>query len=158
MLHASNVAYFQCSQASPQRACRATWQGIRAIFQLNLRQTGQPATLLSNEVLAIRADDCIPSNPGKSTHARSSLLCRAWPYGWRVSYEGTELFELKFGTQRSSDLESACWIFCPILSKHGSQEVCILTQFPHGFSVWPWGGCLLRARLWKDACGFHRKL
>jgi len=36
---------------------------------------------LSNKVLAIRTDDCIPPNPGKSTRARSSLLCRAWPYG-----------------------------------------------------------------------------
>lgn len=34
-------------------------------------------SLLSNKVLAIRADDHIPSNLSKSTHARSSLLCRA---------------------------------------------------------------------------------
>lgn len=73
-------------------------------------ETDQPtcSSLLSNKVLAIRTDDCIPSNPGKSTRARSSLLCRAWPYGWRISHEGIEVFELKSRTHRSSDLEAAC--------------------------------------------------
>lgn len=83
---------------------------------------------------------------GKPTRAGSARLGTACPCGHRISREGTLVLELKPSTQRSSDLESARWIFCLMLPNHGRQKIRVLPQFPSGFCVWPYPGVVAQSQ------------